>query len=222
MSERLTAGSVPPPGWLFDDATGQTRWWNGREWTDHTRPLDPIVRTGAAPATATTLGDPLTPSKNGPATAALVLALLALLSVAALIWLVPARDPFLALAVALAAMTLVAAAFVLSVIGVVVSIRRPTRKGSAVFALVLSVLLIAFFAFRMLTAASTVNAAALEDDITLWIQAQTGELAVVVCPDEPPSAVGSIFSCTVTTPSSSLHVDVTVQEGGTVSWTQAP
>jgi hypothetical protein len=34
--------------------------------------------------------------------------------------------------------------------------------------------------------------------------------------------VGSIFSCTVTTPGSSLQVDVTVQEGGTVSWTQAP
>ena len=166
--------------------------------------------------------DPGAPSKNGSATAAVVIALLAIVAVAALIWLVPARDPFLTLAVGLAAMTLVGAAFALAVIGLVIAVRRPTRKGSAVLALILSTLLIAFFVFRFLTAVSTVNAAELEDEITVWIQAQTGELAVVVCPEDPPSAIGSIFSCTVTTPSSSLQVDVTVQEGGTVSWTQAP
>jgi hypothetical protein len=213
---------MPPPGWLFDDATGQTRWWDGRGWTDHTRPLDPVVRTSAMARPASLPADARTSSKNGPAAAAVVLAVLALATTSALIWLVPARDPFLAIAVGLAAMTLIATAFALAVVGLVIAIRRPTPKGSAVFALVMSVLLVGFFVFRLITAASMVNAGELENEITLWVQAQTGDLAVVVCPEDPPSAVGSIFSCAVTTPTSSLQVDVTVQEGGTVSWTEAP
>lgn len=222
MSEQSTAGSVPSPGWLFDHATGETRWWDGRAWTDHARPLDPIVRTGSVPTSSSSLTGPRAPSSNGPAVAALALALVALGVIAALAWLVPARDPSLALVVGLVAMALGAAAFVLSVIGLVIAILRPTRKGSAVTALVLSALLIGFFVFRMITAASSVDAAALEEDITAWIQAQSGELAVVVCPENPPTAVGSIFRCAVTTPSSPLQVDVTVQADGTVSWTQAP
>lgn len=39
---------TPAPAWLYDDKTGQTRWWNGSDWTDHTRPLDPVVRTSTA------------------------------------------------------------------------------------------------------------------------------------------------------------------------------
>ena len=44
MSEDTRVGT-PAPAWLYDDETGQTRWWNGAGWTDHARPLDPVVRT---------------------------------------------------------------------------------------------------------------------------------------------------------------------------------
>lgn len=47
---------APAPAWLFDDETGRTRWWDGTRFTDHSKPLDPVVRTSptyrSAPAPA--------------------------------------------------------------------------------------------------------------------------------------------------------------------------
>ncbi len=42
---------LPPAGW-FPDASGQQRWWDGQQWTEHLMP------SGGAPATAST--DPKT------------------------------------------------------------------------------------------------------------------------------------------------------------------
>lgn len=36
--EVTMAGALPPPGWLFDPYTSQTRWWNGLAWTEHVLP----------------------------------------------------------------------------------------------------------------------------------------------------------------------------------------
>ncbi|MBW9108896.1 DUF2510 domain-containing protein [Microbacterium ureisolvens] len=32
---------APPPGWLHDPSTAQTRWWDGSRWTDHVLPPRP-------------------------------------------------------------------------------------------------------------------------------------------------------------------------------------
>ncbi|WP_353828693.1 DUF2510 domain-containing protein [Agromyces sp. SYSU T0242] len=35
-----------PPGW-YDDGQGQQRYWDGRQWTEHTAPLEPVAADGA-------------------------------------------------------------------------------------------------------------------------------------------------------------------------------
>ncbi|KRB38757.1 hypothetical protein ASD93_02060 [Microbacterium sp. Root180] len=86
---------APAPGWLYDAETGQTRWWDGLRWTDLARPLDPVVRTGPAyrPSSGSASGwtAPPTP-KNGPATASLVLLLVAVVGAAAAFSLLAAGD----------------------------------------------------------------------------------------------------------------------------------
>src|SRR5688572_5117050 len=89
MSDSNHAGGMPPPGWLLDNETGRIRWWDGVRWTDLVKPLDPVVRTGPAyhpvsAASVMTFG-PST-SRNGPARAALVIVLLAVLGIAASLW----------------------------------------------------------------------------------------------------------------------------------------
>ncbi|WP_157536840.1 DUF2510 domain-containing protein [Microbacterium sp. Root180] len=94
MSEDTRVGA-PAPGWLYDAETGQTRWWDGLRWTDLARPLDPVVRTGPAyrPSSGSASGwtAPPTP-KNGPATASLVLLLVAVVGAAAAFSLLAAGD----------------------------------------------------------------------------------------------------------------------------------
>ncbi|TFD80312.1 DUF2510 domain-containing protein [Cryobacterium sp. Sr8] len=59
MSEQST--DQPPAGW-YNDPSGRplSRWWNGREWTEHSNAAPQVVAT---------------PSTNGLATASLVLGL---------------------------------------------------------------------------------------------------------------------------------------------------
>ena len=89
------------------------------------------------------------------------------------------------------------AALVLSTVGLVIAIRRPTREREAVFGLVLSILLLGFVAFRLATAPGFVDSAALEGEIAAWAIGQTGEVSQVTCPDAPPQASGAVFTCSV-------------------------
>lgn len=43
-----TPTSVPPPGWYGAGTVGQERWWDGLNWTEHTRalPVAPPPGTG--------------------------------------------------------------------------------------------------------------------------------------------------------------------------------
>lgn len=39
MTDETTAAR-PPAGWLLDTTTGQTRWWDGAQWTEHVKPAE--------------------------------------------------------------------------------------------------------------------------------------------------------------------------------------
>ena len=224
MSEDTRVG-MPAPGWLYDAETGQTRWWNGVRWTDHAKPLDPVVRTGTAytPVTAGAETPHTAPSsKNGPAKASLVLLLLSVLGVAGLVWLATGMNPAAAMVLGIAQIGLLVAAFVLAVIGLVIAIRRPTRKREAIFGLVLSAALLGFLAFRIATAPGAVDAAALEGEIAAWAIGQTGDVSQVTCPDTPPQATGAVFTCSVVGASGAeWEVAVTVN-ADSVTWEPAP
>lgn len=141
--EAPTAGQAPPPGWVYDPSTAQTRWWDGSGWTHHVLPPTP------APAYGATFGsDPkqgAAPSaKNGPAKAALILIVVQLLGSLAIAGLAFALGPqilqFLWLfgLLSLLWLGMIIAAFVLAIVGMVIAVRRPTRKREAVWALVLT------------------------------------------------------------------------------------
>jgi hypothetical protein len=224
MSEDTRVGA-PAPGWLYDQDTDRTRWWDGSRWTDYARPLDPIVRTsadsGPVPVVAGGAHDPAT-SKNGPAKAALVLLLISVLGVVGMLWLASGMSPFAAVLLAFAQIGILVAAFVLSVIGLVIAVRRPTRKREAVFGLVLSAILLGYLAFRIVTAPAAVDAAALEGEIGDWAVGQTGEVSQVTCPDTPPQATGAVFTCSVVGESGAeWEVAVTVG-AGSITWEPAP
>lgn len=224
MSEDTRVG-MPAPGWLYDAETGQTRWWNGVRWTDHAKPLDPVVRTSTdyqpvAAAATTSFAPPS--SKNGPAKASLVLLLISVLGVAGLVWLATGMDPATAMVLGFAQVGLLVAALVLSIIGLVIAIRRPTRKREAVFGLVLSVILLGFVMFRIVTAPGAVDAAALEGEIAAWAIGQTGEVSQVTCPETPPQAVGAVFTCNVVGAGGSEYEVAVTVHADSVTWELAP
>lgn len=224
MSEDTRLG-MQPPGWLYDSETGQTRWWNGVRWTEHAKPLDPVVRTGpvpSAPHAAAMTASTVPSSKNGPAKAALVLLLLAVLGVAGLIWLASGMDPTVAAVAGLAQIGLVVAAFILSIVGLVLAIVRPTRKREAIFGLVLSALLLGFMVFRILTAPATIDSAALEGEIEAWALEQTGEVTQVTCPANPPTATGALFTCTAVGASGTTWAVAVNVADDTLTWDVAP
>ncbi len=220
MSEDIRVG-MPAPGWRYDAETDQTRWWDGVRWTDDAKPLDPVVRTGPQPAVPVTTSPPSS-SKNGPATAALVLLLISVLGIAGIVWFATGMNPVTASLLGLAQIGVLVVAFLLSLAGLVVAIRRPTRKREAVFGLVLSTLLLGFLVVRIATATGVVDASALEGEIAAWALGQTGEVSQVTCPDTPPQATGAVFTCTVVGASGAeWDVAVTVQDGS-ITWEPAP
>ncbi|MGN8551389.1 UNVERIFIED_CONTAM: DUF2510 domain-containing protein [Microbacterium sp. SLM126] len=161
MSEDTRVGA-PAPGWLYDAETGQTRWWDGLHWTDLAKPLDPVVRTGPAhrPSTGSVIEWTAPPtSKNGPATASLVLLLISVVGVAASVWLAPGLAPATTTLLGIVQIAVLIAAFVLSLIGLAVAFQRPTRKREAVFGLVLSALALGVLAFSLLAAG----------DVAAWV-----------------------------------------------------
>lgn len=224
-----TRAGLPAAGWLHDSATGQTRWWNGSEWTDHTRPLDPVVRTMTATrppttgpvALAHTAPAPPT-SRNGPAKAALVLLLISVLAAAGLAWLATGMTPTTALVVGVGQIAVLVVAFVLSIVGLAVALLRPTRKREAVIGLVLSTALLGFVAFRIATAPAAVDASALESEIAAWAIGQTGEVSQVTCPASIPQTADAVFTCAVVGESGAeWEVAVRVQADA-ITWEPAP
>lgn len=148
-----------PAGWMYDSSTKQTRWWDGKGWTDFTPPPAPVSASehrGYAPAIAVHHAAEEVTSRNGAAKASLVFLVLALLGAAAVLWLITEPGPRL-LVGGVVALTLVAA-FVLGVIGLVAAIRRPTKKSESIFALVASALLLIGL---MAAAATSLNQMAL-------------------------------------------------------------
>jgi hypothetical protein len=146
-----------PAGWRYDSSTKQTRWWDGRDWTDFTPPPAPVSAYGGGSSSSSvqTLHE-TRPSRNGAAAGALVLIGVAALGLAATLWLV--ADPVMALAIGGAVALTLVLAFVLGVVGLAAAIRRSTTKGASLFALIASaVLLMGLIA----AAASSLNQLAL-------------------------------------------------------------
>lgn len=94
-------------------------------------------------------------SANGPAKASMVLILISLLGGVAAYWFVGRSNPALAGLLNMLIVALLFSALGLAVVGLVIAVRRPTKKQESVFALVVSVLLIggvfALFALRMIS-----------------------------------------------------------------------
>jgi hypothetical protein len=80
--------------------------------------------------------------QNGPAKASLILILISLLGGVAVLWFITGADPALIGIVNLINGAILLTAFILAVIAVVLAVQRPTKKREAVFALVVSSLLI--------------------------------------------------------------------------------
>lgn len=91
-------------------------------------------------------------SKNGPAKASLILILLLVLGVGAVFWFLSGRDPVVAGIVALLNVVMVLAAFVLSIVGLVIAVRRPTKKRESVFGLVVSSLFLIYLVSQIVGA----------------------------------------------------------------------
>lgn len=155
---RRVAPALPPAGWFHDPSTAQTRWWDGTRWTEHTQPTygpvfgtDPRQR--AAPAT-----------ENGPAKASLILIVIQLLGGIALFGIGLALGAtgaqlwqFLGIFAILSVVSFLTwvAAFTLAIVGTVIAVRRPTRKREAVFALVFTSLVMAWFTAQMVVSVAT-------------------------------------------------------------------
>lgn len=48
-----TVAACPPAGWLLDATTGQIRWWDGAQWTEHVKPSEHVEQ--KAPVTRAAL-----------------------------------------------------------------------------------------------------------------------------------------------------------------------
>lgn len=151
-----TAAPLPPPGWLHDPATAQTRWWDGARWTDHVLPAQPTAGHGAVFGTDPRQRAVLT-SRNGPAKASLILILTLLLGEFALVGLgMAAGSAGVSLwqvfgvlgAVSVISLLMWITAFALAIVGTVIAVRRPTRKREAVFALVFTSVVLALIVAR--------------------------------------------------------------------------
>lgn len=289
-----TVAARPPAGWLLDTTTGQTRWWDGAQWTEHVKPAEPRdpevpltraalragarqssvdredaararehadsdanretsgnrVAAGASVPSSTTASSgnpayvqpstygvsasyrgsqpqpysyarqPLT-SKNGPAKASLILILLLVLGVGAIVWLLSGQDPALALLLGLLNIVMVLAAFVLAIIGLVIAIRRPTKKRESIFGLVVSSLMLIFLVVRlvMTLSVSVLDTTVIESQIATWASQQAGETFQVYCPAEPSATAGTVFTCAATGDAGTAWtVQVTVNADDTVGW----
>ncbi|MBW9120588.1 DUF2510 domain-containing protein [Microbacterium trichothecenolyticum] len=162
MTDDVYAGGhAPPPGWLHDPSTAQTRWWDGSRWTDHVLPPQPGY--GAVFGTDPRLGRTLT-SKNGPAKASLILILVQLLGGLTVIAIGLAAGPqvlqylWLFSILSLLGFLMTIAAFVLAIVGTGIAVRRPTRKREAVFALVLTSLAVSWLIARAAASIATYGA----------------------------------------------------------------
>lgn len=219
----------PPPGWLYDSTTQQTRWWDGTRWTEHVRPAEPgslAPRSNPSgpqfwtsqPYGSSYSAAPLS-SKNGPAKASLILILLLVLGVGAVFWLLTGANPALQVVFGALNIVMVVTAFILAIIGLVIAVRRPTKKRESIFALVVSSLMLIFIVVFTVVTANQLDVPTLEGEIESWATAQTGDVLDVTCPRNPPSAVGDVFTCSGTGSTGSNYViKVTMLEDSMVTW----
>ena len=125
--------------------------------TKEDRPLPPVVYLPQPSGYVRVPQSTFVPvsSANGPAKSALVLILISLLGGVAVSLFVGRSNPALAGLFNLLIVALLLAAFGLAVVGLVLAVRRPTKKRESVFALAASVVLIggviALFALRLIS-----------------------------------------------------------------------
>jgi hypothetical protein len=68
MSDQMSQGSGPQPGWYQDPSGPGYRWWDGTNWTDQTHP-GTQQQQAAAPAPAPTPAAPAAPAATAPTAA---------------------------------------------------------------------------------------------------------------------------------------------------------
>lgn len=159
--------------------------------------------------------------KNGPAKASLILILLLVLGVGAIVWFVSGQNPALAILLGFINIAMVLAAFVLAIVGLVIAVRRPTKKRESIFALVVSSLMLIFLVVRLVLAfsASVLDEGVLESQIAEWAGQQTSETFQVDCPAEPSAASGTVFTCAAAGDAGTQWtIQVTVNADDTVGW----
>ncbi len=178
---------------------------------------------GAYAATPSSKLMPLS-SKNGPAKTSLFLILVSVVDAAVVYFWLRSANPSLASALSLILIALLVAAFVLAIAGLVLALRRPTRLGESVFALVLSsVLLIGtlvLFALG-LVAAAPLDSEAVEASIQEWYQTTSGTAVTVDCPVMTPTMGGSDFLCSARSDAGVVEVVEVHVQGDSITWDTA-
>ena len=125
--------SLPPAGWFPDpEKPGQTRWWDGQQWTDHMAPPAPAVGTLPPPATVAAVT-----KRQMPVWLWVVLGVVALVG-----------GIFLAPLVAMIALVVMITGVVAMVKDRPTWLRFPSRRFAVIATVVSAVL---FFAFGSLT-----------------------------------------------------------------------
>jgi hypothetical protein len=114
---------------------------------------------------------------------------------------------------------MVVAAVVLAIVGLVIAIRRPTKKRQSIFALVVSSLMLIFVLGQFVIAANEVDVAGLESEIATWATQQTGQQVRVACPSMPVTTAGTEYICTAKNATGSTWaIRVTMVQGDQATW----
>lgn len=214
MNETVSP-SGPPSGWYQDlEDANRERWWDGTQWGVQVRdkhvavappslPVPPPAPAPLAPASYRSQAVD-TSEKNGPATTSMILVIIvfALNAVAPFLFSGPVGT-----LVNLVSGVLGFVAIILGVIGLVIAVRRPTRKRNAIVGLVVGVLVMVWsfgqFASAMTSSMTATTVADVEQTLSALVGESLGQNVKLLCSGEQIATEGETYRC--------LDVGVTVE-----------